>query len=99
MHITKLKLSLTNMENPTETMVREKRLENNEWNVHYVAAYIKALQDIWESEFPEISSRADILGTLYNLGHERVPHSNPQATMFGIQTAIHYELMSVVLGE
>ena len=53
----------------TETMAREKRLENDSWNIIYAAAYIRALSDIWREDFPEIDSRPDILGSLYNLGH------------------------------
>ena len=47
----------------TETMAREKRLENDSWNIIYAAAYIRALSDIWREDFPEIDSRPDILGS------------------------------------
>ena len=74
-------------------MAREKRLENNDLNIMYVAAYIKAIEDIWEDEFPEISNRLDILGSLYNLGHEKKPHNNPEANWFGEHTLEFYDLM------
>lgn len=63
----------------TETMAREKRLEN--------------LEDIWKDEFPTISERSDILGSLYNLGHEKEPHSNPKANWFGEKVDYFYDLM------
>lgn len=48
----------------TTTMAREKRLEDNETNILYVAAYIKLIEDTWKKEFPQISNRPDIMGTL-----------------------------------
>lgn len=45
----------------TETMVREKRLEDNESNTIYVAAYIKYFINEWTDDFPEIGERPDIL--------------------------------------
>ena len=81
----------------TETMAREKRLEDDFLNIMYVAAYIKALEDLWSKEFPEIGTRPDILGSLYNLGHEKTPHDAPQANWFGQQTAYFYDLMEETL--
>ena len=65
--------------------------------MEYVAAYIKALEDIWKSEFPEISNRPDILGSLYNLGHERKPHGSPEPNWFGEYVDYYYDLMGEAL--
>ena len=83
----------------TVTMAREKRLENDRMNIIYVAAYIKYLQDTWQSEFPTIAKRPDILGTLYNLGHEKTsPHSKPTANYFGDFVQENYDKMGYLLG-
>ena len=63
----------------------------------YVAAYIKALEDLWVNEFPDIGNRPDILGSLYNLGHEKTPHNDPQANWFGEETDYFYDLMDEML--
>ena len=82
----------------TETMAREKRLEDNSWNIMYVAAYIKYFEDTWIDVFPEISSRPDILGTLYNIGHEKTsPNSNPGSNKFGDDVEYFYDLMGEAL--
>ena len=75
----------------TETMAREKRLEDDEWNVRYVAAYIKSLEDLWSDEYPDIVNRPDILGSLYNLGHHKVPHGNPEPNWFGDEVKNFYD--------
>lgn len=88
----------------TETMAREKRLENDAINILYVAAYLKTFQDDWSSEYPLISSSPEILGTLYNIGHlnkdgsPREPHSSPEPTWFGENTKKYYDLMTYLLG-
>ena len=46
-------------------------LENEEKNICYVAAYLKYQTDIWEEDYPDITEDIAILGTLYNLGHEK----------------------------
>ena len=46
------------------------KLENNEKNISYVAAYLSRQIDVWEGEYPEVSQNIAVLGTLYNLGHE-----------------------------
>ncbi len=86
--------------NGTVTMAREKRLEDNRSNCIYVAAYIKYFQDTWQDdEFPSIANRPDILGTLYNIGHESVqPHSNPGSNSFGDYVANNYDSMRHLLG-
>ena len=81
----------------TETMAREKRLENDSWNIIYAAAYIRALSDIWREDFPEIDSRPDILGSLYNLGHEKSPRNNPEPNWFGEKVDYFYNLMDEAL--
>lgn len=57
-------------------MVRAKYLAKNENNIIYVAAYLRLLIDKWKIKFPEIDSRPDILGTLYNLNsHDFIAHT------------------------
>lgn len=62
-----------------------------------VSAYIKALEDLWIDEFPEITSSPDILGSLYNLGHEKKPHSNPKPNWFGEYVEDCYYIMEEAL--
>lgn len=70
--------------------IRE-RLLDDEWNIRYMALYIKYHQDRWQSECPTIANQTKILGTLYNIGHyenekekiERTPHPMPVYTDFG----------------
>lgn len=84
--------------NGTETMAREKRLEDNRWNIMYVAAYIIAIEDYWIDEYPEIASDPSILGTLYNIGHDKkTPHSNPEPNDFGKNVEYFYNLMGEAL--
>lgn len=45
-------------------------LDNCEKNIQYVAAYLKYQTDIWEPVCPQIRNNPELLGTLYNLGHE-----------------------------
>lgn len=69
--------------NGSTTMAREKRLENDRTNIMYVAAYIRYFEDTWQSEYPSIADSPDILGTLYNIGHEITrPNSNPRSNNF-----------------
>ena len=79
-----------------ESLIRGTRLENDTWNINYVAAYIKALEDLWKKDFPEISSSPDILGTLYNLGHEKKPNSTPKPNWFGEKVGDIYNMMGDV---
>ena len=81
----------------TETMARYQRLLNDASNVFYVAAYIKCLEDLWVEEYPEISTSSDILGSLYNLGHEKVPHDDPRPNWFGEAVEFFYDLMEETL--
>ena len=81
----------------TETMARHKRLEDNEWNITYGAAYLRYLQDLWGEEFPEIATRPDILGALYNLGDKKPPHSNPKPNEFGERVQKYYDLMESLI--
>ena len=40
-------------------------------NIEYAAAYLSYLCDVWEPFHPGIRNDSSILGTLYNLGHEK----------------------------
>lgn len=83
----------------TTTMAREKRLEDNEKNILYVAAYIKLIEDTWKKVFSQISTRPDIIGTLYNQGHDFTsPHSNPGSNDFGKYVLKNYNKMGGLLG-
>ncbi|MBB6217232.1 hypothetical protein HNQ80_003351 [Anaerosolibacter carboniphilus] len=65
----------------------------------YVAAYIKYFQDTWQDELPSIANRPDILGTLYNIGHEITkPNSNPKPNSFGEHVKNNYDTMGDLLG-
>jgi hypothetical protein len=80
-------------------MAREKRLENDKINTYYVAAYLKYFQDKWMDAFPEITQRPDILGTLYNLGHQTThPNSDPKSRPFGDYVSLNYDKMAELLG-
>lgn len=80
-------------------MAREKRLEDKGTNILYVAAYIKLIEDTWKKEFPQIYSRPDIIGTLYNQGHDFTsPHSNPGSNDFGKYVLKNYNKMRGLLG-
>lgn len=82
----------------TEQMMRVYRLNNNESNVYYVAAYIRYFVDVWEDNYNEISNRPDILATLYNLGHEITsPNSSPQSNSFGDHANDYYYMMYLLL--
>ena len=54
-------------------------------------------EDLWKKDFPEIEESPDILGALYNLGHYKEPHNNPQANSFGVKTEYFYKLMGEAL--
>ena len=83
----------------TETMARTKALEDPLTNIRYAAAYLKYYQDIWESVYPDISSRPDILASLFNLGHiQTSPNSSPEPNGFGIFAGKNYDYMKELLG-
>ena len=83
----------------TETMAREKRLENDQQNIIYVAADLKYWQNMWEDEYPQISEDPAILGTLYNLGtRANAPNPNPQSNPFGEYVEENYDYMGDLLG-
>ncbi|MDI1433205.1 PAAR domain-containing protein [Polyangium sorediatum] len=83
----------------TTNMAREKRLEVNSINTLYAAAYMRYFINEWSTEFPLVAARPDILGTLYNLGHEKTsPHGNPQVNDFGEDVLRLYPLMASLLG-
>lgn len=82
----------------TTTMAREKRLENNEINSLYAAAYLRYFVNEWSADFPTVAVRPDILGTLFNLGHGGKPHANPQPNDFGEDVLRLYPLMVSLLG-
>ena len=73
---TPLTTSVKELNQRAETAARAKRLDNDYENIMYVAAYLSQFVDQWKEEFPEISVRPDILGTLFNLGY-RTPNPNP----------------------
>ena len=82
-----------------DSKMRGLRLEDDKWNIQYVAAYIKCLQDIWSEDYPEISADTAILGALYNLGHNKIPHDSPQSNWFGDYVNKYYQLMGDALWE
>lgn len=65
-----------------EWQARIDRLINPSWNIRYVAAYLQQLQNIRLPKFPAITSRPDILATIYNLGTTKA-HPNPIANDYG----------------
>ena len=83
----------------TETMAREMRLENNQMNTMYVAAYLKYWQDVWKKVYPEIESDTATLGTLYNLGKKaNMPNTSPQSNPFGDDVSKNHAYMGQLLG-
>lgn len=79
-------------------MVRVKRLEDNMYNVMYVAAYLKYFIDTWKPFYNEIEVRTDILATLYNVGHETTtPHNSPESNQFGEYAYEYYDMMYILL--
>ncbi len=85
--------------NGTETMAREQRLEDPRTNIAYVAAYLKHFQDTWAEEYPAIAQDPAILGTLYNLGHEKVPNGSPEPNEFGAFMGESMHMMDEVLSQ
>jgi hypothetical protein len=81
---------------PRENMIAY-RLTDDKQNIRYAAAFLKLFQDQWKEVFPEIGSRADILGTLYNLGY-RQPNATPEASPFGDYVLEHYDHVKLILG-
>lgn len=65
---------------------RVDRLKEPYWNIRYMAAYLKKLQDIRKVKFSEITSRPDILATVYNLGKTDA-HSNPKPNEYWKEVA------------
>ena len=65
-----------------EWQARIDRLIDPSWNIRYMTAYLQTLQDARKTEFPAITSRPDILATVYNLGKTDA-HSNPKANDYG----------------
>lgn len=60
---------------------------------------IVKIEDTWKKDFPEISKRPDILGTLYNQGHDfSTPHANPGSNEFGEFVKDNYKTMEELLG-
>jgi len=74
------------------------KLWDDEINVNYTTAYLKYFQDTWQAAYPNISNDPAILGSLYNLGHSKTPHANPQSNWFGDYVQQHYNAMSYLLG-
>ena len=75
----------------TQTMAREMRLENNQVNTMYVAAYLKYFQDTWEEKNPEIASDPVILGHSITWdiikNHTHHPNLSHLALLLGITMA------------
>ena len=65
-----------------EWQARIDRLINPSWNIMYVAAYLKKLQNAREPEFPAIRTRPDILATVYQNGKTDA-HPNPLSSDYG----------------
>ena len=78
-------------------IARYNNLVQNEINIKHVAAYLRYFIDAWSEEFPEIASRGDILCSLYNLGHNKPIHSNPQSNEFGKYASENLDLIWVLL--
>ena len=57
---------------------------------------IRYMIDVWENECPNISSRIDILTTLYNTG-KTAAHPNPQPNAFGTFVQSNSEYISKLL--
>jgi hypothetical protein len=75
------------------------KLDIDKKNTRYVAAYLKYFQDKWKEQFPEIGERADILGTLYNIGHNlTTPRATPESTLFGDFVQKNYDHVKNILG-
>ena len=69
-------------EDEREWQARIDRLINPEWNIRYVGAYLKYLQDARKPQFPAITSSPDILSTVYNSGKTDA-HPNPKPSDYG----------------
>ena len=70
----------------------QNKLDNPEWNIKYVAAYLRYWQDCWQTTL-DISNKPEILATLYNLGENaNAPNANPKPNDFGrhAQSVYHH---------
>ncbi len=80
-----------------------KRLDDPGMNIMYAVAYLAMFQSRWQRDGVDISSRPDILGTLYSLGafktngEERIPHPDPVPNRFG-STALEFYNSEVLVG-
>lgn len=72
------------------------RLENDEQNITYVAAYIAYIQEVWRDSGIDISEKPEILATLYNIGIGE-PKANPQPNDFGSFVYEHYDEIEIIL--
>ncbi len=73
------------------------KLTNEEYNIRCVAAYLKYWTDQWEDTL-NIARKADILGTLYNLGdNAREPNTSPKSNDFGRKVGSVYGKMHGLL--
>lgn len=73
-------------------------LLDNRTNIRYVAAYLKAWQDVWSTKL-DISDMPDILATLYNLGkNAKFPNTSPKPNAFGTFVKNSYQMLKELLG-
>jgi len=78
--------------------IRATILQDNYICILYAAAYLALIADMWVKEFPTIRVRPDIWGSLYNLGHNKPPHANPQPRYpFGVFVGEYYGYMGKLL--
>ena len=88
--------NLTNMVSRKQLIAG--KLLNDKANIRYVAAYLSAWQDVWESTI-DISDKPEILGTLYNLGtRARKPNKNPSPNAFGSYLKTKYDMLYKLIG-
>lgn len=79
--------SLLTVSNSVEELIN--KLESDSLNIMFAAGYIKIISSYWDSKNCNITSRPDILGTLYSTGlynrdgTERAPNKTPKSNHFG----------------
>lgn len=82
--------------NPRKQKIAAKLLKDSE-NIRYVAAYLRYWIDVWGDTY-DISGKAEILATLYNLGkNANAPNTSPRANSFGEFAQSKYEHVKTLL--